>query len=93
MWHRFAESPRQAASLTRRMLTGGLAAFLFCLCAISAGAATESVMQLLHRADEIKSADYATFLSLMESLERRQNELSVAQRHQLRYLEAWSTAY
>lgn len=93
MWRRFAESPLQAASLTRRMLTGGLAAFLFCLCTMSAGAATESVMQLLHRADEIKSADYATFLSLMQSLERRQNELSVTQRQQLRYLEAWSTAY
>lgn len=53
----------------------------------------ESAVQMLDRADHIKTANHDEFLRLLGALDQRVNELPPDQQWRLRYLDAWQTAY
>ncbi len=68
--------------------------WLFLGVASFADAAPEdSVSELLQKADGIRNADFVQFSSILESVEKRQNGVSPAQRDYMRYLEAWKSGY
>lgn len=73
-----------------RKLLEGVAAFALVCAATSviAGAPDESV-ELLHRADSIKTAKPEEFVAILASLNARANQLPKAQQEYLRYLQAW----
>jgi diguanylate cyclase (GGDEF)-like protein len=60
--------------------------------AATAAAATDPAASL-SLADGLKLADHARFESLVDSLDRRVNELSPAQRSYLEYLHGWDDVY
>src|SRR5580704_15678590 len=55
--------------------------------------AQDGVSELLKKADELRTADYAQFNSILQSVEKLQSSLSQPQREYLRYLEAWKSGY
>ena len=56
-------------------------------------AETSDVTRWLEEADAIKSSDRARFSQLLAQLKLHNNQLNTAQRSQLRYLDAYSTAF
>lgn len=79
-------------------LVGGLLAVLAgCLCLsvarIALAAQPETAAQLMRKADKERTGNYPEFTSLLESVEKRKESLSPADREYLRYLEAWKSAY
>jgi len=74
-----------------------LAALLAGCCAGAAIAAPpaqqEDAVQMLQRADKLKTADHAQFLQLLGQLDHRTSELSSDQQWHLRYLDAWQLAF
>jgi diguanylate cyclase (GGDEF)-like protein len=73
-----------------RQLLAGVAAFAFVCAAtgVIAGAPDESV-ELLRRADSIKTAKPEEFVAILASLDARATRLPKAQLEYLRYLQAW----
>ncbi len=69
------------------MLTGAVT--------VSAAAipASEDTEQLLRKADDLRTADHAQFLRLLDQLDARTSKLAPEQKFFLRYLKAWETAY
>src|SRR5580704_10279175 len=55
--------------------------------------AQDGVSELLKKADELRTADYAQFNSILQSVEKLQSSLSQPQREYLRYREAWKSGY
>jgi diguanylate cyclase (GGDEF)-like protein len=55
--------------------------------------AQDGVSELLKKADELRTADYPRFNSILQSVEKLQSGLSQPQREYLRYLEAWKSGY
>ncbi len=76
---------------------GPVVALLFWLALSFAGIAMsaqpDTAGALLHKADEERGSNYTGFASLLESVEKRQESLSPADREYLRYLLAWKSAY
>lgn len=56
-------------------------------------APAEDPVQMLGRADKLKTADHGEFLHLLDQLDRRRTELSSDQQWRLRYLDAWQWAF
>ncbi|GAB2811958.1 tetratricopeptide repeat-containing diguanylate cyclase [Dyella kyungheensis] len=56
-------------------------------------AAAEDPVQMLERADKLKTSDHSEFLRLLSELDRRKNEFSSDQQWRLRYLDAWQLAF
>jgi len=56
-------------------------------------APVEDPVQMLDRADKLKTADHDQFMRLLAELDRRNNELSSDQQWHLRYLDAWQQAF
>lgn len=81
--------------VARKLLSGGLVCLglLFADFASSARAETAGAAQMLLRADEMRTANYQQFLTILQSLQRVRGELTAPQRDYLRYLEAWQSAY
>jgi diguanylate cyclase (GGDEF)-like protein len=75
-------------------LAPSLVGWLFLGVASIGGAAPQDgVSELLKKADALRNADFAQFSSILESVEKRQDTLSSAQREYMRYLEAWKSGY
>jgi diguanylate cyclase (GGDEF)-like protein len=73
----------------RQLLEGVAALALVCAAmGVIAGAPDESV-ELLRRADSIKTAKREEFVAILASLDARANQLPKAQQEYLRYLQAW----
>ena len=73
----------------RQLLEGVTALALVCAATgVIAGAPDESV-ELLRRADSIKTAKPEEFVAILASLDARANRLPKAQEEYLRYLQAW----
>jgi len=53
----------------------------------------EDAVQMLDRADKIKTSNHDEFMRLLSRLDQRVNDLSPAEQWRLRYLDAWETAY
>jgi len=53
----------------------------------------QDAAQLLSKADELRSVNYAEFETILKSLQRVREELTTPQRDYLHYLEAWQSAY
>ncbi|MET3653539.1 tetratricopeptide repeat-containing diguanylate cyclase [Dyella japonica] len=53
----------------------------------------EDSVQMLERADKLKTADHGEFLRLLSQLDQRATELSPGQQWHLRYLDAWQSAF
>ncbi len=66
---------------------------LACGAACAAVAAQDDFPGLLRRADDIKSANYAEFTTILSRLDARREDLSPRQRAYLAYLKGWQSAY
>ncbi|MBS0421793.1 MAG: GGDEF domain-containing protein [Proteobacteria bacterium] len=66
------------------------AAALLLVAGAANGAAPEDALRLLQRADSIKSTHHPEFVGILNSLNARAAQLSVAQREYLSYLTAWN---
>ncbi|GGA44926.1 tetratricopeptide repeat-containing diguanylate cyclase [Dyella nitratireducens] len=83
-----------AGNNRRKHCTGiFLLLIVFAGVAIAAAPAPSDVSQLLTRAENIKTSDYANFLKLLQELESRTSELSEPQKWQLRFMEGWQATY
>jgi diguanylate cyclase (GGDEF)-like protein len=81
------------ASTALRFLSGGLG----CLCALfasfAAAARVQDAVQLLQKADAVRTSNYEEFAAILQSVAQHAEDLPVAQLDHLRYLEAWKSAY
>jgi diguanylate cyclase (GGDEF)-like protein len=66
---------------------------LLSVASISGAAEAQDARALLERADRVRTANYAEFAALVEQLDKRSAQLSAAERHYLRYLKGWQSAY
>lgn len=85
--------------LTRRRggasarLLGVLGCALIWLASFVAAAEPDNVYELLTKAEEIKTFNYAELTAILDSVESRRDSLSPDEHDYLRYLEAWRSAY
>jgi diguanylate cyclase (GGDEF)-like protein len=56
-------------------------------------AAAEDPAQILRKADDVRTVNYARFVSMLQSVQEHAENLSPQDRVYLRYLEAWKNAY
>lgn len=93
MWHSRSKLRSDFARSGWTLSPGGVA----CLWALFAGLAnaapTQDVAQLLRKADDARTSNYAEFAAIVQSLERHPEELTAAQHDYLRYLEGYKSAY
>jgi diguanylate cyclase (GGDEF)-like protein len=90
---RMARSSAQAGRV--RVIFPRLVGCLLLAVTPLAGAAppANSLTALLDKADEERTANYPEFATIIESVAKQQESLSVSDREHLRYLEAWKSAY
>jgi len=63
-------------------------------CASAAAALTpEEADRLIQRADDLKTADYAQFAAILQSIESQSPQLTPTQQQHLRYLRGWQNAW
>jgi diguanylate cyclase (GGDEF)-like protein len=85
---------RSAGSERRKLCTGFfLLLVMLAGAAVAAAPAPGGISQVLARAENIKTSDYAGFLKLLQELEGRTAELSETQKWSLRFLEGWQATY
>lgn len=77
-----------------RLLSGGFFIFVSVLLlnAPSSAVRAQDAMEILNRADDIKTSDYPQFVQLLSEAEQM-NGLSESEQDYLRYLHAWQDAY
>ena len=73
----------------RQLLEGVAALALVCAATGVIAAAPDDSVQLLHRADSIKTAKPDEFVAILASLDARASRLPKAPQEYLRYLQAW----
>jgi diguanylate cyclase (GGDEF)-like protein len=79
----------RGASCARQFLRGVTALALIWAAACATAGEPEEADRLLRKADSIKTANPAEFVSILDSLDARSAQLSGAQREYLQYLRAW----
>jgi diguanylate cyclase (GGDEF)-like protein len=82
-----------AAGRFRKLLPSLFGALFLGFARLGGATAQDGVSELLKKADELRTADYAQFNSILQSVEKLQGNLSQPQREYLRYLEAWKSGY
>lgn len=87
----------RAGELSRTLILGALlllgSRILVAHAADAEPTTTDSPVQMLERADSIKTSDHAQFLRLLALLDQRTADLLADQQWKLRYLQAWEAAY
>lgn len=63
------------------------------MASISGAADSQDAGALLKRADRVRTSNYAEFAALVQQLEKQSARLSGPERHYLRYLKGWQSAY
>ena len=73
----------------RQLLEGIAALALVCAATAAIAGTPDEAVELLRRADSIKTAKPEEFVAILASLDARANQLPKAQQEYLRYLQAW----
>jgi diguanylate cyclase (GGDEF)-like protein len=66
---------------------------LLSVASIGGAAEAQDARALLERADRVRTANHAEFAALVQQLDKRSAQLSASERHYLRYLKGWQSAY
>jgi diguanylate cyclase (GGDEF)-like protein len=76
-----------------RVASGALAVLLLGFAGAAAALTSDEASRLLERADDLKTADYAQFASILGSIDAEAAQLSPTQRQHLQYLHGWQSAW
>src|ERR1700736_1688578 len=92
-WHDRSTRSVAGAAPARHLMPGGWA--LVCLLVVNGAMAEppEEAAQPLKKADDLKTANYPEFVTIVKSLEQQSARLSAGQQGYLRYLEGWKGVY
>ena len=93
MWPERFTSLAKRASFGGKLLPRGLACLCLLLTHLTLAAQGLDASQLLKNADELRSVNYAEFVTILQSLQHAREDLTSPQRDYLHYLEAWKSAY
>jgi diguanylate cyclase (GGDEF)-like protein len=93
VWPDRFDSRADLASFARRLLLGGLVVLCVSFARFAAAAPAEDAGQLLLKADDAKTVNFAGFVEILHSIQQHPENLTASQHVYLRYLEAWKNAY
>jgi diguanylate cyclase (GGDEF)-like protein len=93
VWPDRFDSRADLASFARRLLLGGLVVLCVSFARFAAAAPAEDAGQLLLKADDAKTVNFAGFVEILHSIQQHPENLTASQQVYLRYLEAWKNAY
>jgi diguanylate cyclase (GGDEF)-like protein len=93
VWRNLSKALAERAGFGGKFLPGALVCSCLLLSHLTLAAERPDVLQLLNKADELRSVNYTEFVTVLESLQRVRQDLTVPQRDYLHYLEAWKSAY
>jgi diguanylate cyclase (GGDEF)-like protein len=63
------------------------------LASLAVASDADDATLLLRKADNVRTSNYVEFTAILQSVERRAENLTAAQHDYLRYLQAWKSAY
>lgn len=93
-WLRVLERSVYRIARARRLMPGLLGGLFLWAAAFAAPATQENAIPaLLEKADADRNVNYGEFVSILESVQKRRDSMSAAQREYLQYLEAWKSGY
>jgi diguanylate cyclase (GGDEF)-like protein len=82
-----------AVRRSRKLLPSLVGGLFLGFAGIGGAVTQDGASELLTKADQLRTSDYAQFNSILQSVENRQSSLSPEQREYLRYLQAWKSGY
>jgi diguanylate cyclase (GGDEF)-like protein len=91
--HRQSARRREGALSARHCVLGGWGLLLLLFVSGAEAAEPPEATQLLRRADEVRTANHAEFMTIVKSLQGRSAQLAVGEREFLHYLVGWESVY